>query len=142
MSRMFSSKSSGGWVVVVRLAMSAIVPPATVNLCLTAPRGAGGARAPALASRQLRGPVPPRGESWGGSGSGEATVHADELAGDVAAGGAGQEDGDALEVGGVAVAADHGAGGEGGRAGRVAGHLAGERGGDEAGCDGVAAHAP
>src|SRR5207247_11186093 len=56
-------------------------------------------------------------------------------------GAAGQEDGDALEVGGLAVAADHGAGGQGGRADRVGRHLGGERGGDEAGRDRVAAHA-
>src|SRR5215470_1050938 len=77
----------------------------------------------------------------GGSGGGEAAVDADELAGDVGAGGAGQEDGDALEVGGLAVAADHGAGGQRGGADRVGGHLGGEGGGDEAGRDCVAAHA-
>src|SRR6185312_2527877 len=64
---------------------------------------------------------------WGRSGGGEAAVHADELAGDVGAGGAGQKDGDALEVGGLAVAADHGTGGQRGRPDRVGGDLAGER---------------
>src|SRR6266516_7982706 len=102
MSTMFSSKSSGGGVVVVRLAMTAIVPS-----------------------------VPSRHEEPRPSGRGEPAVHADELAGDVVAGPAGEEDRSALEVAGLAVAADHGAGGQLGRPGRVAGGRPGQRRGHE-----------
>src|SRR5580704_11684917 len=127
MSRMFSSKSSGGGVVVVRRAMSVIVPRATPAMPNARRVARAGSSAPGPGRR--------------GSGGGEAAVYADELAGEVGAGGAGEEDGDAFEVGGVAVAADHGAGGQGGGAGRVGGDLGGEGSGDEAGGDGIAADA-
>src|SRR5215831_13299593 len=112
MSMMFSSKSSGGGVVAVRLAMTAIVPSRDDDP--TAARGSGG---------------------------GEAAVHEDDLPGHVVAGPAGQEHRDALEVPGLAVAPDHRAGGERRRPGRVAGHLPGQRRDHEAGGDRIAAHA-
>src|ERR1700728_2360936 len=105
MSTMFSSKSSGGpggppgepggrpapparpvWRVVVRGLMTAILPPRTRNRVQDRPR-----RAPPAVS-----------------GGGEAAVDADDLAGHVVAGLAGQEHRDAFEVGRQAVAADHG----------------------------------
>src|SRR5260370_40328243 len=100
MSTMFSSKSSGGGVVVVRLAMTAIVPR---------PAGHWGeptaARRSRRAVRAASGPARP----WPGarterSGRRESAVDEDDLPGDVGTRRAGQEHRDALEVGRAAVA--------------------------------------
>src|SRR5690242_558267 len=99
MSTMFSSKSSGGGVVVVRLAMTDIVPsPTDVR-----------ARAARSADR-------------------ETAVHADHLPGYVPAGRAGQQNRGAGEVRGQPVAADVRPGGVRGDTDRVGGHLGGQRG--------------
>src|ERR1700680_602577 len=102
MSTMFSSKSSGGGVVVVRLAMTDIVPSDAPQLRQPRP-----CPAPVPVDKQVRGSGRGAGMAGEELGGGEAAVHEDHLAGHIVAGAAGEEHGRAREVLWFAVAADH-----------------------------------